>query len=50
MHEKLRPFKCEICQADFYRKQQLRVHRMSVHEGTRPFSCEICGKTYPTAG
>ena len=34
--------KCELCPADFGRKEQLNAHISAVHEGKKPFQCDIC--------
>ena len=46
MHEKKRPFECEICNKGFYSKSQLNIHTLRVHEKVRPYTCELCGKSY----
>ena len=42
VHEKGRPFKCEICQRYYGRKGVLNTHQRTVHENKRPFNCGIC--------
>ena len=46
VHEKKKPFKCDICDYSFSQKSDLKKHHESVHEGKRPFKCEICEKTF----
>ncbi|KAI8586362.1 hypothetical protein BDZ88DRAFT_387648, partial [Geranomyces variabilis] len=44
VHSDLRPFTCDVCDATFRRKFDLRRHMRSLHaDGTKPFVCELCG-------
>ena len=42
VHEKKKPFKCDICDYNFSGKGNLKRHTDSVHEGKKPFKCDIC--------
>ena len=46
VHEKKKPYKCEICDANFTEKQGMVSHTQSVHEGIKPFKCDICDATF----
>ena len=41
-----KPLKCDICDADFTRNHQLKVHIESVHEQKKPFKCTICDASF----
>ena len=43
IHLKKRPFKCEVCGADFKRKYHLQMHVKSAHsDDTKTFKCNKC--------
>ena len=44
IHEKMRPFKCEVCGSTFKRKAHLEVHSNDVHsdDPKHKFQCEKC--------
>ena len=44
VHEKKKPFKCDICDYNFFEKGNLKRHTDSVHEGKKPYKCSICDK------
>jgi uncharacterized Zn-finger protein len=46
VHEGLRPFQCEQCDATFGHKNLLVEHVRTQHLGERPFLCESCGATF----
>ena len=49
VHEKKRPFKCDICNMEFTRKFHLKNHIRCVHEKKKlikPYKCEICAKAF----
>ena len=50
VHEGKKPFKCDICDARFSRKDPLNVHIASIHEEKKPFNCEICDKKFSQRG
>ena len=45
-----KPFKCNICDADFARNHQLKVHKDSVHERKKPSKCNICDASFSDKG
>ncbi|XP_055614604.1 zinc finger protein 225-like [Uranotaenia lowii] len=42
-----RPFKCEICEKTYCRKENLKLHRQREHMKIR-YPCEVCGKHFST--
>ena len=46
VHEKNKPFECEICQMSFAEKGKLTRHIASVHEKKRLFKFDSCPKTF----
>lgn len=42
-------FRCEICNREFSRKDNLKTHQR-VHSGERPFTCKYCGQTFRWVG
>ena len=42
VHEGKKPFKCNLCDASFAEKCNLKKHVSTVHEGKKPFKCDIC--------
>lgn len=47
VHEKLRPFICEVCARGFGTKQTLLDHQR-IHSDHPRVSCDVCGKFYST--
>ena len=45
LHTGERPYKCDICQATFYKAGHKGRH-MKIHTGVRPHICSICGKGF----
>lgn len=43
VHEKLRPYKWDLCGNTFSRKGHMETHRRTVHEWERKFECDVCG-------
>ena len=42
VHEKNKPFKCDICDYKFSQVGDMNKHIVSVHEKKKLFKCEIC--------
>ncbi|VDI20981.1 KRAB domain-containing zinc finger protein [Mytilus galloprovincialis] len=47
VHERLRPFKCDICTKTFSNRSNLQKHLM-VHNNERPHKCQQCKKAFRT--
>lgn len=45
LHEKLKPFRCEICQQSFTMLSTLKTHLLT-HTGSKQFECKTCFKRY----
>ena len=41
-----KPFKCDICNANFWQNVNLNTHVATVHEGMKPFQCDICNANF----
>ena len=46
VHEKKKPFHCEICSSAFAEKRRLKEHITSVHENDRAYECKTCSSTF----
>jgi hypothetical protein len=46
VHEEKKSFKCDICDCNFFRKDEMKFHVASVHEGRKPFKYDICDKSF----
>ena len=42
VHEKNKPFNCEICEFRFSKESKLKSHVDTVHKGKKPFHCHQC--------
>ena len=42
VHEKIKPFHCDVCDKKFSRKEHLKLHIERVHERKKAFMCDIC--------
>ena len=41
VHERKKPFKCDLCNAEFTSKQRMKGHIATIHEGEKQFKCDI---------
>ena len=42
IHERKKPFKCDISETKFTQKSNLNTHIATVHEEMKPFKCDTC--------
>ena len=42
VHERSKPFKCELFKTGFTQTASLKVHIATVHQQNKPFKCELC--------
>ncbi|XP_050093403.1 zinc finger protein 1 homolog [Anopheles aquasalis] len=47
IHEKIKPFACNLCPSRFHTQANLKAH-LKRHENGRNFPCEVCGKRLST--
>ena len=50
VHEKLKPYKCNLCGKDFSQTSSLKQHVKSVHDKLKPYKCNKCGKSFSQLG
>ena len=50
IHERKKPFKCNVCNLAFSHKANLKVHFESVHEGNKPYKCNDCDLSFSQKG
>ena len=50
VHEKIKDFKCEICEKAFISNSDLKRHINAVHAKTKNFGCTQCGKCFSQSG
>lgn len=48
VHEKIKPFKCDLCPSSFSFRDGLCRHTRMVHDQVRPFSCPFCSLKFKT--
>ena len=48
IHERKKPFKCEICDKSFPHKFNLNTHMSSIHEENKLIKCEVCDGSFAT--
>ena len=46
IHEKNKPFKCELFDYRCGQNGDMKKHVATVHDKKKPFKCEICGYTF----
>jgi KRAB domain-containing zinc finger protein len=46
VHEKQKPFECQICKNAFGKRGDLLLHTKMVHKKQKPFECKICKKAF----
>ena len=46
VHEKVKNYKCDICDKAFSRYGALKIHVNSVHEELKNHKCDLCDKAY----
>ena len=46
VHEGKQPFKCDICDANFTQKPNLKQPIESDDEGKKPFKCDMCDASF----
>ena len=47
VHEKNKPFKCDIWDYSCFQKGDMKKHVASVYEGDKPSNCDICNNCFP---
>ncbi|ESO93678.1 hypothetical protein LOTGIDRAFT_104988 [Lottia gigantea] len=45
-HTGERPYKCGLCDASFFRGDDLKYHRTTKHASEKPFVCDVCGLNF----
>ena len=51
VHDKKKPFSCEICDGSFLSRYDLERHFSKVHEGNKdPFRCYKCNSAFASKG
>ena len=46
VHEKKKPFMCDLCGSSFARRPKLKSHYAVVHEGIKKHKCSICNARF----
>jgi hypothetical protein len=47
-HSNVKPYQCDMCSAEYYRKYELVNHMNKSHLHPKPQICEFCGRRYQT--
>ena len=50
VHEKLKNYKCDLCDKKFSRSEHHKKHIASVHERQKNHKCELCTKAFSDLG
>ena len=50
VHEKKKPFECELCNRRFVTRAQSVRHRLEKHGNVRPHECQLCDKKFKRNG
>ena len=50
VHERIKNFKCTLCDSTFYNQSGLTIHINGVHENQRPFKCPECEASFKLKG
>ncbi|KAK6172794.1 hypothetical protein SNE40_016382 [Patella caerulea] len=45
-HTGERPYKCGLCEASFFRGDDLKYHRTTKHATVKPFNCNVCNLSF----
>lgn len=45
-HTNERPWKCDLCEKVYKRKEKLRVHKMRFHENRADYECPVCAEEF----
>ena len=46
VHEKKKPFKCDVCSCRCFQKCDIEKHHELVHEIKKPLRCDICDYSF----
>ena len=43
---RMRDYKCELCDREYFYQRQLMEHKKSMHKGEKDYECDNCGKSF----
>ena len=46
VHDRKKPFKCEVCQANFGQNCELKMHISRAHDNPKLYSCNTCNEEF----